>query len=245
MRREDGPAIRDTLIWFAALIVSGGLGCYFWGTWAAVPFFIIYGAIYGGSSDSRWHESGHGTAFKTDWMNNALYEIASFMGVECETRFSGVGAMPATTAIRLSWAANPGSRNSTAAVFFRVLGPFFFGLERGRSSSSARRSATAGPKLKRGRKGLHSRIGARQGRAPHPVASNFLIYAGLIAAFRSTRGSILPLCLILLPSFLRHVAPRVLRPYPTCGACRRRARPPAELPDGLHGARSTASCTGI
>jgi len=33
----------------------------------------------GSTSDSRWHESGHGTAFKTDWMNNVLYEIASFM----------------------------------------------------------------------------------------------------------------------------------------------------------------------
>jgi len=30
-------------------------------------------------SDSRWHESSHGTAFKTDWLNNALYELASFM----------------------------------------------------------------------------------------------------------------------------------------------------------------------
>ena len=37
MRRDDGPAIRDTLIWFAAFIVSGGLGYYFWGSWAAVP----------------------------------------------------------------------------------------------------------------------------------------------------------------------------------------------------------------
>ena len=79
MERKDGPAIRDTLIWFAALIVTGGLGIYFWGSWAAVPFFIIYGAIYGGSSDSRWHECGHRTAFKTKWMNDAVYEIACFM----------------------------------------------------------------------------------------------------------------------------------------------------------------------
>ena len=35
--------------------------------------------LYASTSDSRWHETGHGTAFKTDWMNNALYEIASFM----------------------------------------------------------------------------------------------------------------------------------------------------------------------
>ena len=79
MRREDGPAIRDTLIWFAAFIVSGGLGYYFWGTWAAVPFFIIYGVLYGSSTDSRWHECGHRTAFKTQWMNDAVYQIACFM----------------------------------------------------------------------------------------------------------------------------------------------------------------------
>jgi len=41
--------------------------------------YLVYAALYGSTSDSRWHESSHGTAFKTDWMNNALYEIASFM----------------------------------------------------------------------------------------------------------------------------------------------------------------------
>jgi len=79
MRRSDGPAIRDTLIWFAALAVSGALGCYFWGSWWAVPFFAAYGVLYGSASDSRWHECGHGTAFKTRWMNDAVYHIACFM----------------------------------------------------------------------------------------------------------------------------------------------------------------------
>ena len=65
MQRRDGPAIRDTLIWFAALLVSGGLGVWFWGSWAAVPFFVVYGVLYGSASDSRWHECGHRTAFKT------------------------------------------------------------------------------------------------------------------------------------------------------------------------------------
>jgi fatty acid desaturase len=79
MRRDDGPAIRDTLIWFAALIASGGLGCWFWGGWAAIPFFLVYGVLYGSASDSRWHECGHRTAFKTKWMNDAVYQIACFM----------------------------------------------------------------------------------------------------------------------------------------------------------------------
>lgn len=79
MRRSDGPALRDTAIWVLALITSGAGGVYFWGTWWCVPFFLVYGVLYGSSSDSRWHETGHGTAFKTRWMNDALYHIASFM----------------------------------------------------------------------------------------------------------------------------------------------------------------------
>jgi fatty acid desaturase len=79
MRRRDGPAIRDTLIWFAALGLSGWLGYYFWGTWWAVPAFAVYGVLYGSASDARWHECGHGTAFKTQWMNDVVYHLASFM----------------------------------------------------------------------------------------------------------------------------------------------------------------------
>src|ERR1035441_9231227 len=79
LERHDGPAIRDTLIWFSLLFGFGFWGYCWWGSlWAIIPF-ALYGVIYGSTSDSRWHESSHGTAFKTDWMNNALYEIASFM----------------------------------------------------------------------------------------------------------------------------------------------------------------------
>ena len=79
MRRSDGPALRDTAIWIGALVLSGAGGVTFWGTWWCVPFFVVYGLLYGSSSDSRWHESGHGTAFRTLWMNDVLYYVASFM----------------------------------------------------------------------------------------------------------------------------------------------------------------------
>jgi fatty acid desaturase len=79
MKRKDGPAIRDTLIWFASLAVFGGLGIALWGSWWAVPFFAVYGVLYCSASDSRWHECGHGTAFKTRWMNDVIYQMASFM----------------------------------------------------------------------------------------------------------------------------------------------------------------------
>jgi MocE subfamily Rieske [2Fe-2S] domain protein len=79
LERRDGPAVRDTLLWFALLFVSGYAGFALWPSWWAILPFAIYGVLYASVSDSRWHEAGHGTAFKTDWMNNALYEIASFM----------------------------------------------------------------------------------------------------------------------------------------------------------------------
>ena len=79
MKREDGPAIRDTILWLGSLVVCGALGIYLWGSWWCVPFFLVYGVMYGSASDSRWHECGHGTAFKTRWMNDAVYEIACFM----------------------------------------------------------------------------------------------------------------------------------------------------------------------
>lgn len=79
MQRRDGPAIRDTIIWLGLLVASGAGGVYFWGSWTCVPFFFVYGVLYGSACDSRWHECGHGTAFRTRWMNDVVYQIASFM----------------------------------------------------------------------------------------------------------------------------------------------------------------------
>ncbi len=79
LERKNGPAIRDTLIWFTLIIGSAYAAFLLWGSWWAIIPLFIYATLYASTSDSRWHESSHGTAFKTDWMNNFLYEIASFM----------------------------------------------------------------------------------------------------------------------------------------------------------------------
>ncbi len=79
MSRRDGPAVRDTLLWFALLGVSGYVAHRTFGTWWMIPAFFVYGTLYGSVSDSRWHECGHRTAFKTTWMNDAVYYLASFM----------------------------------------------------------------------------------------------------------------------------------------------------------------------
>jgi fatty acid desaturase len=79
MRRSDGPAIRDTAIWLGLLLATGAAGAALWRTWWAVPVFVVYGVLYASAADSRWHECGHGTAFRTPWMNDAVYGIASFL----------------------------------------------------------------------------------------------------------------------------------------------------------------------
>ena len=52
MKREDGPAIRDTIIWLGSMVVFGGSASIFWGSWWCVPFFLVYGVLYGSASDS-------------------------------------------------------------------------------------------------------------------------------------------------------------------------------------------------
>ena len=79
MQRSDHPAIRDTLIYFGLMVVFAGIGIALWPSWWSAPFWLAYGVLYGSGSDSRWHECQHGTAFKTPWMNVAVFEIASFM----------------------------------------------------------------------------------------------------------------------------------------------------------------------
>lgn len=81
MRRSNGPAIRDTLVWFALLALFGGLGAlaFVAGNLAWIPLLAVYGVLYGSVSDSRWHEAGHRTAFRTPWMNDLVYQIACFM----------------------------------------------------------------------------------------------------------------------------------------------------------------------
>lgn len=87
MRRSDGPAIRDTALWLGLMLVSGVAGGLLWGSWWAAPCFLVYGVLYGSGGDSRWHEAGHGTAFRTRWMDDVVYHIGSFMMMRNPTVF--------------------------------------------------------------------------------------------------------------------------------------------------------------
>lgn len=78
MQRSDGPAIRHFALWIVLLVASGSAAIRSWKTRWAIPAFLAFGTIYS-SSDARWHECGHGTPFRTRWLNEIFYQISSFM----------------------------------------------------------------------------------------------------------------------------------------------------------------------
>ena len=78
MKRVDAPAMRDTFILFGSMLVFATIGVLLWPTIWSVPFWLAYGVLYGSAMDSRWHECGHGTAFRTGKYNDWVYQIASF-----------------------------------------------------------------------------------------------------------------------------------------------------------------------
>ena len=65
-------------LWIVLLVASGYAAIRSWRTRWAIPAFLIFGTMYS-SSDARWHECGHGTPFKTSWLNEVFYQISSFM----------------------------------------------------------------------------------------------------------------------------------------------------------------------
>ena len=87
MQRRDGPAIRDTIIWLGAMILLAGVAIWLWPTWWSLLPLAAYGVLYGSATNSRWHECGHGTAFRTGWMNDVVYQIACFMIMRNPTRW--------------------------------------------------------------------------------------------------------------------------------------------------------------
>lgn len=77
--KSDLIPLRDNLLWLGLMVVTAGMGIWLWPSWWSAPFWFVYGVLYGSASDSRWHECGHKTAFKTPWMNTVIYQIACFM----------------------------------------------------------------------------------------------------------------------------------------------------------------------
>ena len=82
MQRRDKPALINYGAWLGLVGATGFLVVQTWGTvWVLLAIFF-YGIFYGSCADSRWHECAHGTVFRTRWLNDVFYQLASFMALK-------------------------------------------------------------------------------------------------------------------------------------------------------------------
>lgn len=194
MQRTDAPAIRDTAVWFAAILLSAAGAVWFWGTWWCVPFFFVYGTLYGSSSDARWHECGHGTAFKTRWMNDAVYQVASFMVMRNPVTWRWSHARHHTDTIIVGRDAEiavmrPPDLARTAANFFGIFDVWY-----GMKALLRNAAGILSPEEKDFIPEME------QGRAVNAARVHIAIYAATLALGLAL-GSWLPLMLVGLPRF--------------------------------------------
>ena len=75
LKKSDYQGFKHMFIFFGSLIFFGYLAYATWGTWWTVVFFLIYGNIWN-CADPIWHETGHKTAFKTNFWND-IYTSSS------------------------------------------------------------------------------------------------------------------------------------------------------------------------
>lgn len=79
-RRSDWPAIRHFGGYFLLTIGTGTLAYSLLDTWYLfVPAYLVFSLIFA-FSEAAWHETVHGTAFKSRWLNKSVNFVASIMG---------------------------------------------------------------------------------------------------------------------------------------------------------------------
>ena len=194
MKRSDQPAIRDTLILFAAMVILAGMGIWLWPSWWSAPFWLGYAVLYASAMDSRWHECGHGTAFRTRWMNDALYQIACFCMLRNPIVWRWSHTRHHTDTIIVGH--DPEIIAMRPAVVVRLLLNFF-----GIFEFIGNVKQTASLAMGRMSKEVASFVPeSERGRAFRIARIWLLIYLG-VAALAIWMGSILPFMVIGLPIF--------------------------------------------
>ena len=207
------------------MLVLAVAGILLWGTWWAVPFFLAYGVLYGSASDSRWHECGHGTAFKTRWMNDVVYQIACFMIMRNPVTWRWSHARHHTDTVIVG-------RDPEIAVMrppdlFRVILNFFGILDAGYAVIDMLRNAAGIISTEE-----KSFIPEMERHKVIRVARIWLVIYAATSRFASAMGSILPLMLIGTAPALWRLAHGAVRPAAAWRPGRQRHRPPAQLPLG-------------
>ncbi|MBC7961216.1 MAG: fatty acid desaturase, partial [Vallitaleaceae bacterium] len=78
MKRDNVHGLIHVGSWFLLLIAFGILAYLSRNTLLGVVFFLIYGILYS-SCNAVWHECSHGTPFKTSFINELVFFVATAM----------------------------------------------------------------------------------------------------------------------------------------------------------------------
>lgn len=81
-KRSNKPGLLYIAQWFVALLVTGSLVWATLGTIWVWPAMVLYSAFCAVPFYSMSHETAHGTAFKSRWLNEAVLWISSLINVE-------------------------------------------------------------------------------------------------------------------------------------------------------------------
>ena len=138
--------------------ITGWLGCHFWGTWWCVPASSSMACYTAPARIRAGTNAAIGTAFKTTWMNDVVYEMASFM---VHARIHAVALEPHAPSHRHHHRrARPGNRRAAPARHRGHNAGLLQPQERAQGIPT-NRSCTARP-TDGGGENVHSRIGSRK-----------------------------------------------------------------------------------
>ncbi|ALL67805.1 putative hydrocarbon oxygenase MocD [Paraburkholderia caribensis MBA4] len=76
--RSDARGLAQAGGFFVLVVATGALAWASLGTAWVIPAFLLYGTVFA-FSEAAAHELGHGTVFKTRWLNEAVYWVICFM----------------------------------------------------------------------------------------------------------------------------------------------------------------------
>ena len=78
-RRSDVPGLTCLAMWIAAMAATGALVWLALDTLWVWPAMFVFGAVMSVPSYSLSHETAHGTAFRTRWLNETVFWVTSLL----------------------------------------------------------------------------------------------------------------------------------------------------------------------
>ena len=81
-RRSDGPGLVYLARWGAGALATGGFVWLSLGTWWLWPAMFVHGVLLSVPAYAISHETAHGTAFRSHWLNETVLWIGSLIYME-------------------------------------------------------------------------------------------------------------------------------------------------------------------